>query len=101
MFFKLIKILQNNILTKWVWCYWQHEETGCICMLPFWKSPGRRYYNIGIKGVKMIVKYSKSDRMCRMKVKTNQCLKINTKIVTVLTNKKRCNPTVNTLSYNL
>ena len=36
--------LQNSILTRWIWRYWQHDETGRICILPFWKSPGRRWY---------------------------------------------------------
>ena len=25
---------------------WQHEETGYIVTLPFYKTPGRRYYKI-------------------------------------------------------
>jgi len=40
----IIQKLQNSILTRWIWHYWQHEETGYICMLPFWKTPGRHWY---------------------------------------------------------
>ena len=28
---------------------WQHDETGYICRLPFWKKPGRRYCRINRK----------------------------------------------------
>lgn len=41
---KLINGLQNSILMGWIWTYWQHEDTGHICILPFWRNPGRRYY---------------------------------------------------------
>ncbi len=42
----LIHRLQNSPLTSWVWQVWQHEETGYLVMLPFWKQPGRRYYKV-------------------------------------------------------
>ena len=45
----IIQNLQNSIIFGWIWQYWQHEETGMICMLPFWKSPGRRWYKIKLK----------------------------------------------------
>ena len=45
----MVQRLQNSIITRWVWKYWQHEETGRICMLPFWKSPGKRYYKCKYK----------------------------------------------------
>lgn len=35
--------LQNSLLTRWIWRTWQHDETGRVAMLPFWKHPGRRW----------------------------------------------------------
>lgn len=45
----IIQRLQNSLLTRWIWRYWQHEETGRICMLPFLRSPGRRWNKCKIK----------------------------------------------------
>jgi len=45
----LIQRLQNSPLTSWIWQFWQHEETGYLVMLPFWKKPGRRYHKIKMK----------------------------------------------------
>jgi hypothetical protein len=28
---------------------WQHEDTGRMVLLPFWKNPGRRWYRCGLK----------------------------------------------------
>lgn len=25
---------------------WQHEDTGYICVLPFWRKPNKRWYRI-------------------------------------------------------
>ena len=38
--------LQNSSLTRWIWRTWQHEETGRIVMMPFWKSPGRGWFAV-------------------------------------------------------
>jgi hypothetical protein len=46
---KLWMALQNNPLTRWYWQTWQHEETGRITLLPFWKSAGRRWYRVKFK----------------------------------------------------
>ena len=45
----IIQRLQNSPITSWIWKFWQHEETGYLVMLPFWKKPGRRYYKIKMK----------------------------------------------------
>lgn len=29
--------------------YWQHDETGRLCELPFWKTPGRRWSKCNYK----------------------------------------------------
>jgi len=47
--YKIIQKLQNIPLTRWLWKYWQHEETGYIIILPIWKNPGKRYYVYNIK----------------------------------------------------
>jgi len=47
--FKIIQRLQNNPLTRWIWVYWQHEDTGYICILPFWRKPNKRYFKISCK----------------------------------------------------
>lgn len=45
----LTQRLQNSILTSWYWQMWQHEETGRISMLPFWKSAGHRWGRCNFK----------------------------------------------------
>ena len=45
----IIHNLRNSPLTRWIWKYYQHEETGEIIMLPFWKHPGSRYSRINLK----------------------------------------------------
>ena len=47
--YPLIRFLQNFPLTRWCWSMWQHDETGLIVLLPFWKSPGRRWYRCKFK----------------------------------------------------
>lgn len=41
---RIVQRLQNSFLTRWIWRYWQHEDTGRVCVIPFWKTPGRRWY---------------------------------------------------------
>lgn len=45
----IYRLLQNSLLTRWVWRYWQHEETGRITILPFWRNPGKRWYQANWK----------------------------------------------------
>jgi len=41
--------LQNSPLTSWIWQHWQHEETGNVTMMVFWKLLGRRWYRCKYK----------------------------------------------------
>ncbi len=45
----LVMRLQNSPLTRWLWRYWQHDETGRAVMLIFWKNPGRRWHVVDWK----------------------------------------------------
>jgi len=45
----MIQRMQNSLLTSWIWQYWQHGDTGRICLLPFWKIPGRKWFKIKVK----------------------------------------------------
>ena len=40
----LTQRLHNSPLTHWIFRYWQHKETGRICILPFWKNPGEHWH---------------------------------------------------------
>ena len=40
---------QGHRFTRWLWTYWQHNETGRICLTPRWKNPGPRYHRIHLK----------------------------------------------------
>ena len=46
MSYRTIQRLQNSPLTGWFWKMWQHEETGRIVMLLFWKYPGIRWFEV-------------------------------------------------------
>lgn len=46
---KIIIFLQCFVLTRWIWRYWQHEDTGHLIMLPLWKNPGKRWYKCDLK----------------------------------------------------
>ena len=45
-----IQRMQISPLTSWVWQYWQHEDTGRIVTLVFWKHPGDRYFRLKLRG---------------------------------------------------
>lgn len=45
----LIHRLQNSLLTRWIWRYWQHDETGRIALMPLWRSPGRRWHRVNYR----------------------------------------------------
>jgi hypothetical protein len=44
-----IYYLQNSFFTRWIWRCWRHEDTGRICLMPFWKNPGKRYRRTNMK----------------------------------------------------
>ena len=41
----IIKKLKHQF-SKIINYEWQHEDTGYICMLPFWRKPNKRWYRI-------------------------------------------------------
>jgi hypothetical protein len=58
--------LQNNLLTSWMWCPWQHEETGRICTLLLFKSPGRRWYKCKNRNAKEIHQTAGDEEVVKM-----------------------------------
>lgn len=43
----LVQRLQNSPLTSWIWSYWQHEDTGSICISI--RKPSRRHYRMRLR----------------------------------------------------
>jgi hypothetical protein len=46
---RIKQILQNSILTRWFYKYYQHEDTGYICIVPIYKRLGKRWFKCNIK----------------------------------------------------
>ena len=42
----MIHWLQRFIFTRWMWRFYQHEETGRMVMVPRWRHPGQRWYPV-------------------------------------------------------
>lgn len=43
LFWSVMRRTQNSPVTRWLWQYWQHEETGNVTITWFWQNPGRRW----------------------------------------------------------
>ena len=43
---RVVPRLQNSPLTRWMWSFWQNEETGRICLIPLLRRPGKGWVKV-------------------------------------------------------